>query len=205
MHIFITGTDTDVGKTVISSWLCLHTQYSYFKPIQTGIEEGSDSQSIYEITGIEPYKEVYRFEAPVSPHIAASRRGETIDPFSIALPDCPNLIIEGAGGLFVPLNQNTYMIDLIDHMKIPVILVARTKLGTINHTLLSLNALRLRSISILGVILNGTPNSEIYESIEFYGKTTILAQVPEFKEITSQTLFNLTLGSRLQALFEKKI
>lgn len=202
MHIFITGTDTDIGKTVISSWLCLQTNYSYFKPIQTGTEEGSDSQSVYALTGRMPYEEAYRFKAPLSPHLAASRQGQAIDPFSIALPDCPNLIIEGAGGLLVPLNRQACMIDLIDHMKAPVILVARSKLGTINHTLLSLNALRLRSISVLGVILNGSLNSESAESIEFYGKTTILAQVPEFKEITAQALLDLPLSAPLQALFD---
>ncbi|GFQ99996.1 ATP-dependent dethiobiotin synthetase BioD [Trichonephila clavata] len=141
MQIFVTGTDTDVGKTTISSWLCLHTGYSYFKPIQTGSTLGTDSHQMSNLTNANVYKENFVYKRPLSPHLAASLENDSINIDRINLPKTHNLIIEGAGGVLVPINKTTLMVDLIKKLAISTILVARSTLGTINHTLLSLEAL----------------------------------------------------------------
>ena len=176
MKIFITGTDTNVGKTLISSWLALHTGFSYFKPIQTGLKEGRDSSEVQRLANAKIYPESYAYNAPLSPHLAAKIEAEKIDLEKIILPQENNLIIEGAGGVLVPINDKYLMIDLIKKLGAPVIVVARTSLGTINHTLLSLEALRSRNIPIVGVIMNGEQNSQNSNAIELYGQTSILAQ-----------------------------
>lgn len=192
MRIFITGTGTDVGKTLISSWLCLKMGFDYFKPIQTG--QSTDSAQVRELSGTKIYPSIYSYQAPVSPHLAAALENEIIDPTKIVLPDEPNLIIEGAGGLLVPLNKNFLMIDLIQQLNVPVIIVAHSGLGTINHTLLSLEALRARNIAILGVILNGEINTPNKEAIEFYGKVKVLAEIPFLESISQQVLQDIPLA-----------
>lgn len=191
MHVFITGTDTNVGKTTISSWICLHTGYDYFKPIQSGAVEGLDSNIVRSISNVKIHQEKYIYQHPFSPHLAASLENEEIDTGNIHLPNVKNLIIEGAGGVLVPLNRNKLIIDLIKQSGATVILVARSTIGTINHTLLSLEALRARNIPILGVIVNGLPNKDNNEAIEFYGKVKILAIVPQLKEVTRASLIQV--------------
>ncbi|WP_339045229.1 dethiobiotin synthase [Candidatus Mesenet endosymbiont of Agriotes lineatus] len=197
MQIFITGTDTNVGKTLISSWICLHTGYSYFKPIQTGVDKDSDVVSKLANTNI--YEESYIYKSPLSPHLAASLENGSIDISRINLPKERNLIVEGAGGILVPIDQTTFMVDLIKKLNIPVILVARSTLGTINHTLLSLEALRTRSISILGVILNGPHNQDNLNAVEFYGKVQVLASVPKLQEVSKKSLMQLPLPDCLKS------
>lgn len=197
MRIFITGTDTNVGKTVISSWLALHLNYSYFKPIQTGIIEGSDSEEVARLAKVKVYPEIYRYSEPVSPHLAAKLAGDVIEIEKINLPNDENLIIEGTGGVMVPINDHTFMIDLIQKLGAKVILVARSKLGTINHTILSLEAMRLRGINILGVIMNGEENRDNKEAIEFYGKTRVLAQFPKLGIINNSTLSSIILNKEI--------
>ncbi|XGA08047.1 MAG: dethiobiotin synthase [Wolbachia endosymbiont of Xenopsylla cheopis] len=198
MQIFITGTDTNVGKTLISSWICLHTGYSYFKPIQTGADKDSDVV----IANSNIYEESYIYKSPLSPHLAASLENDSIDISRINLPKERNLIVEGAGGILVPINETTFMIDLIKKLNIPVILVARSTLGTINHTLLSLEALRARSVSILGVILNGPHNQDNIKAIEFYGKVQILASVPKLQEVSKKSLMQLPLPDCLKIIIK---
>lgn len=200
MNVFITGTDTNVGKTLICSWLCLHTSYGYFKPIQTGSREGKDSTFVKELTSCTIYQETYLYKEPLSPHLAS--RPEEIDIANIKIPRSSHLIIEGAGGVLVPINKNTLMVDLISYTKAPVILVARSTLGTINHTLLSLEALHKRNISVLGVIVSGIYNKDCCEAIEFYGNTTVLAQVPFLQEISKQSLLQIPLPPSLQTIFK---
>ncbi|MGL9725286.1 MAG: dethiobiotin synthase [Wolbachia sp.] len=197
MKIFITGTDTDIGKTTISSWLCLHTGYSYFKPIQTGGILGTDSYQVSNLTNANVYKENFVYKEPLSPHLAA------YDSIDINLPKAHNLIIEGAGGVLVPINKTILMVDLIKKLAIPTILVARSTLGTINHTLLSLEALRARNIPILGVILNGLPNQDNLEAIEFYGKTQVLASVPKLQQVDREHLMQTPLSNRLKAILKQ--
>ncbi|KLT21799.1 dethiobiotin synthase [Wolbachia endosymbiont of Armadillidium vulgare str. wVulC] len=203
MQIFVTGTDTDVGKTTISSWLCLHTGYSYFKPIQTGSILGTDSHQISNLTNANVYKENFVYKRPLSPHLAASLENDSINIDSISLPKTHNLIIEGAGGVLVPINKTTLMVDLIKKFATPTILVARTTLGTINHTLLSLEALHARNVPILGVILNGLLSQDNLEAIEFYGRVQVLASVPKLQQIDREHLMQTPLSNRLKAILER--
>lgn len=192
MNIFITGTGTNVGKTLISSWLTLHTGYSYFKPIQTGTIDGSDSNFVKELTNAKIYPECYCYPEALSPHLAAKKVGETIDPSTIKLPTTGNLIIEGAGGVLVPINYNFLMIDLIKQLKVPVVIVAHSALGTINHSLLTISALRAYDIDILGVILNGEENIDNKEAIELFGKVKVFGNFPLLTEINIDSLLNVS-------------
>ena len=195
MKIFITGTDTNVGKTVVSSWLSYHYNFHYWKPIQSGDENGvSDTDFVKKVlckkdNQIEVLDPKYLFPELLSPHLAAKMNKVSID-FSKIIPFVPSkkkLLIEGAGGIFVPLNDKFMMIDLIEVLETPVIIVARSSLGTINHTILTLEALRERDIKILGVILNGEKNSENKKAIEFYGKTKVLFEFPKLSgDLTSE-------------------
>ena len=201
MRIFITGTNTNIGKTLVCSWLCLHTGYAYFKPIQTGTTEGTDSNLVPKLAGARVYKEAYLYKAPLSPHLAAAMVDEEIDITKIILPAAKNLIIEGAGGLLVPINKKYFIIDLIAQFSIPVILVASMELGTINHTLLSLEALKARNIKILGVICSGKLNQDNVNAIEFYGNTKVLAHLPFQDCINKDRLRRIPLTANLQQIF----
>lgn len=198
MKIFIAGTDTNIGKTLASSWLCLHTGFDYFKPIQTGVIEGSDSEMVKKLSGSKVHKEAYVFKEPVSPHLAAYLENRSIDAKNIKLPSVDNVIVEGAGGLLVPINKEDLMINLIEQFAIPVILVASSRLGTINHTLLSLEALRNRNVEILGVIVSGEINQSNCDAIEFYGRSKVLAQLPYLDKISKSTLQAISLTKELK-------
>src|SRR6185436_11185500 len=180
--LFVTGTDTNVGKTILSAMLCAGLGYSYWKPIQTGTIEGSDRESVMRYAGIPESKtlpEVYRFEPPVSPHLAARLAGVRIDLASIRRPQVATpLVIEGAGGVLVPINERDLMIDLMKSLGAPVVLAARTTLGTINHTLLSIQALRNADLKLKGVVLIGEENEENRFAIEHYGSVKVLARIP---------------------------
>lgn len=198
MKIFITATGTNIGKTLICSWLLTHTHYSYFKPIQTGNICDTDSKIVASLTTAKIYPEIYSFREPLSPHLAAQRENATIDITKLILPNNPNLIIEGAGGILVPINEKYFIIDVIKNFNAPVILVASSELGTINHTLLSIEALRARKIAILGVIITGNPNLENCKAIEYYGQVEILMQFPQIAPITPRSLKNIPLPSRIR-------
>ena len=202
MKIFITGTDTDVGKTIVCSWLCLHTQYNYFKPIQTGNSEQTDSSTVHYLTKCKVYQENYSYKEPVSPHLAARLENSLIEIDKIELPNDDNIIIEGAGGLLVPINNKFFMVDVIKKLTTPVILVARSTLGTINHTLLSIEALRVRDIKILGVIMSGPKNAENKAAIELYGKVKVLACLPNFEKLNQESLQQYKLTVELQEIFK---
>lgn len=167
--IFVTGIDTNVGKTVISSILAQALHADYWKPIQTGNTDGTDSHTAKKLISnpksrIHP--EAYNLEAPVVPSHAAHLEGVEIDPSQIVLPHTPNrLVVEGAGGLMVHLRRDFMVIDLIRQLKIPVMLVSKNYLGSINHTLLSIEAIQNRGIEILGVIYNGTRTNHMRELI----------------------------------------
>jgi dethiobiotin synthetase len=193
MQIFIAGTSTNVGKTIVASWLCLHTQSAYFKPIQTGASEGLDSAKVLELTGTKIYPEVFTYQKPVAPYLAAKLEHKPIRLSKIKTTTNSNLIIEGAGGLLVPLNKHLFMVDLIKKINVPVILVATSTLGTINHTLLSLEALNKRKIATLGVVMNGPLNSYNKKAIESYGNIKVLAELPYLKKITNSSLQQIKL------------
>ena len=205
MKIFLTGTDTDVGKTVIASWLCMHANYDYWKPIQTGSIVSSDTKFVNKFLPNKTHKEAYIYQYPQSPHLAAKLENEVINIEQIMLPNSGKLIIEGAGGVLVPLNQDQKMIDLIKLFKTPVIIVARSSLGTINHTLLTIEMLRSRNIPIIGVITNGEENIENNKAIEYYGQVDVLASFPQLKRITNQSLQAITFSNKLNSIFDLKI
>jgi dethiobiotin synthetase len=188
-QFFITGTDTDVGKTIVSALLTLGLDSHYWKPIQSGIP--TDTDFIRTATGLEDthfIPERYRLIQPLSPHAAAKIDGIKIALTDFQLPDAPKLIVEGAGGLMVPLNDRHLILDLIHHLNLPVCLVTRSTLGTINHTLLSIAALRQAKIPILGVIINGQKNPSNRAAIAHYGKVPILAELEPLPAINSTTL-----------------
>ena len=191
-RIIICGTDTDVGKTIVSSFFVQGLKGVYWKPIQSGTAERTDTQTVCKILNLEPKRylpERYKFKAPVSPHWAAEKESKFIEPNNLYLPELNQLIIiETAGGLMVPLNRNWLQIDQLRVWKSPIVLVARTGLGTLNHTLLSLEALRKRNINILGIVLNGPPHNDNPKTLEQFGDTKILARLPIFKEVNAKAL-----------------
>lgn len=204
MRVFISGTDTGIGKTLISSWLALHTGFAYFKPIQTGTRDGTDSKEVKRLSNTKIYPESYSYPEPLSPHFAASMEKDKINIKKIFLPKENNLIIEGAGGCLVPLNDRHLMVDLIKKFETPAILVSRTNLGTINHTLLSLEALRARGVEVLGVIMNGENNRENKNAIEFYGHTLVIAEFPKLYKVDYEALKNIPLPQRLAQILGVK-
>tara|TARA_B100000700_G_scaffold196952_1_gene216749 strand:- start:194 stop:838 length:645 start_codon:yes stop_codon:yes gene_type:complete len=190
--IIICGTDTDVGKTIVSSFFVQGLKGIYWKPIQSGTEAGTDTQTICKLLNLKPNQyisERYKFKAPVSPHWAAEKEFRCIEPNNLNLPEIDKLIIiETAGGLMVPLNRNWLQIDQLKVWGAPIILVARTGLGTLNHTLLSLEALRSRDINVLGIVLNGPPHDDNPQTLEQFGNTKILARLPFFSEVSAKAL-----------------
>ena len=192
-QIFITGTDTNVGKTIVSAVLTLGLKAVYWKPIQSGLEPITDTNYVRKATHLDWshfLPERFLLPEPLSPHASAAIAKIQISLSDFQLPECkkPSLIVEGAGGLLVPLNQQDLMIDLIRTLNLPVCLVARSSLGTINHTLLSIQALRQAEIPIWGVILNGTKNQINREAIAHYGKVPILGELEFLDEINPVTL-----------------
>jgi dethiobiotin synthetase len=196
-RFFITGTDTGVGKTVVSALLCAALDAIYWKPIQTGTREGTDRKTVMQLAQLPRTRtipETYRFAAPVSPHLAAQRAGVRIELQRIWMPRMSpreNLIVEGAGGALVPINETQLMTDLMRHLKLPVLLVARTSLGTINHTLLSLAALRASRLSVRGVAMVGKLNRENRIAIERYGDIQVVGTVPWVKRINRAVLLKI--------------
>lgn len=196
-HFFITGTDTGVGKTVVSALLCAALDAIYWKPIQTGTRDGADRHTVMKLAQLPSNRtiaETYRFTPPVSPHLAAERAGVRVELQKILMPRIPpheNLIVEGAGGALVPINHSQFMTNLMRHLKLPVLLVSRTALGTINHTLLSLAALRAARLEIRGVVMVGKPNTHNQRAIEHYGEIAVVGTVPLLKKINRATLLNV--------------
>ncbi len=191
-RFFVTGTDTNVGKTVVSAMLTLGLQATYWKPIQSGLEPITDTKYVRQVTELDDshfLSEKFRLTEPLSPHASAAIDGVEIHLSDFQLPaiDRP-LIVEGAGGLMVPLNDRDYIIDLIKQFGLPVCLVARSSLGTINHTLLSIAQLRRYEIPILGVILNGEKNPSNRAAIAHYGQVPILGELEPLESIDPMTL-----------------
>ncbi|QHM90561.1 dethiobiotin synthase [Acetobacter pasteurianus] len=194
--VFVTGTDTGIGKTLVSACLVRRWQGAYWKPLQSGLaDEEGDTPTVKLLAG-DPlcFKPAGAFLAPLSPDAAARAEGVQIDPAQLVLPqgeaDKP-LVVEGAGGLMVPATPDLMMIDLAQRWGLPVVLVARSSLGTLNHTLLSLEALRARQIAVAGVVLSGPLNAENRETIAQKGKVRILAEVPFCAEITPDVVSEL--------------
>ncbi|MEJ5300194.1 MAG: dethiobiotin synthase [Thermodesulforhabdaceae bacterium] len=192
-RLFVTGTDTGVGKTLICAALMVSFDNVYYwKPVQTGSEEGTDTEWIRNVTGLPSERfipEAYCLKKPLSPHAAAELEGITLDPFAIVPPVVNGrLIVEGAGGVMVPLNSHYFMLDLMKFFGFPVLVVSRSTLGTINHTLLTLMALRNAGLDVAGVVLNGPLNESNKKAIEHFGKVSVVAQVEPLDTIKLDTL-----------------
>lgn len=192
-RFFISGTDTDVGKTLASTILVRGLRADYWKPVQAGTEPATDSQFVATFadqTFSTIWPERHVLKTPASPHFAAEIEGKSLKISDFECPASRNkhMIIEGAGGVLVPLNREEMIIDLIKKMKIPVVLVARTALGTLNHTLLSLEALRTRNIPIFGVILNGDHHPSNEKTISEMGQVTILGRIPKLASISKESM-----------------
>lgn len=190
--IFVTGIGTDVGKTVVSAVLTEALQADYWKPIQTGTAFGSDTEKIKRLVtnGISKiHPETYRFDAYVAPHSAAASEGKEIDFESIAAPQTNNtLVIEGAGGLLVPINEKYFMIDLIKKLEVETILVSQNYLGNINHTLLSCQALKSQGIKVLGIIFTGTENAASENTILNHAGFPLLGRINREVSITPEVI-----------------
>jgi len=189
---FITGIGTGIGKTLISAILTEKLKADYWKPIQSGDLDTSDSITIKSLISNEKtiiHPESYRLTQPLSPHLSARLDGIEIDLQKINTPATDNhLIIEGAGGLMVPLNENELIIDLIKKLNAEVILVSQNYLGSINHTLLSLNLLKQYEIPVKGIVFNGDENQETERYIQQYGKVKSLGHVPNLKLINKENI-----------------
>ena len=194
---FVTGTDTGVGKTVLSALLVAALDGIYWKPVQTGAIEGTDLDSVRlwaECPAERLLPERYRFELPVSPHLAGRQAGIRIalDDFGLPAPVATHPhIVEGAGGVMVPLNEHDLMLDLMRHFGLPVVVAARTTLGTINHTLLTLAALRGAQLSVHGVVLIGAKNIENRRAIEHFGKVRVIGHIPVLEKIHRAALLEV--------------
>ncbi len=188
----VTGTDTGVGKTVVAAMLVAGLRSSYWKPVQSGLDETTDTEMVQTMSGLADgctLAEVYRLRTPISPHASAALDGIVIDRQRLRLPEVKGrLIVEGAGGLMVPINDRILLIDVIRDWGLPVLLVARSRLGTINHTLLSLAALRAYGIEVLGVVLNGPADKVSRRAIEHFGEVRVLAEVPVLTELDAASI-----------------
>jgi dethiobiotin synthase len=205
--LFVTGTDTDVGKTVLSALLCAALDGIYWKPIQTGASEGTDRQTVKRWANLPDERTIperYLFEPPVSPHLAARQSGTTIELSQIQLPPHPEttLIVEGAGGVLVPVNETELMIDLMQQLNLPVIAAARSALGTINHTLLTVGALRGRGLDVKAVVMLGDKNEENERAVEHYGNVRVAGRVPRLESINREALLAAYRSHFDRSLFE---
>jgi len=188
----ITGTDTGVGKTVFAAGLVGALEGYYWKPVQAGLEENSDSQTVAELAGVPSSQilaEAYRLSTPCSPHGAAEIDGVAIDPARLKLPAVPGpLIVEGAGGALVPLTPGWLHADQFAAWGQPVIIVARTALGTINHSLLTIEALRSRAVPIHGVAFVGEPHQDSEAIISRIGGVKTLGRLPHLPRLDPGSL-----------------
>jgi dethiobiotin synthetase len=191
-RIVVTGTDTGIGKTVFAAGLAGALDGVYWKPIQAGVEEETDRATVLRLSGLSPERilpEAYRLRTPASPHLAAERDGIVIDPAALVLPDTDRpLVVEGAGGLMVPLNRKVTYIDLMARWNARVVLCARTTLGTINHSLLSVEALRTRGIAIAGIVFIGDENQQSERIIAELGQVRHLGRLPYLDPLTGPSL-----------------
>ncbi|MFD2232993.1 dethiobiotin synthase [Phaeospirillum tilakii] len=194
--VFVTGTDTGIGKTLVSAWLARSWRASYWKPIQSGTVEGTDPAWVGRMApGIEIIPPAVELQAPLSPHEAARRERRRIDLSTLVLPERERLVVEGAGGAMVPINDTALMVDLMVRFGLPAVVVARSGLGTINHTLMTLEVLRRRRVPLLGVVLNGQRNPANREAIEHFGGVPVLAEIQPLPAVTPAMLESLPAPS----------
>ncbi|MBT8153765.1 dethiobiotin synthase [Epibacterium ulvae] len=187
--VVVTGTDTGIGKTVVSAGLTQALGATYWKPVQSGLAEETDTQAVARLTGQPILPETYRLQVPASPHLSAEAEGVTIDPSQLTLPVGKGpFVVEGAGGVMVPLSRDTLYLDLFARWQAPVVLCARTALGTINHSLLSLRALRAAQVPVVGIIFVGETTPDVEDTICSFGAVAHLGCLPHLAEVTPKTV-----------------
>lgn len=191
-RFIVTGTDTGIGKTVFAAALADALRACYWKPVQSGLEEETDSETVRRLGRLAPqriFPEAWRLETPASPHLSARLDGVVIDPDALEPPETSSpLVIEGAGGLLAPLTLRTTFADVFARWRLPVILCARTETGTINHTLLSIEALRRRGIALSGVAFIGDRHDDTEQTIVSMGAVRRLGRLPRLDPLTPDTL-----------------
>ena len=206
-RIVVCGTDTDVGKTVVSAWLVQGLNAHYWKPVQSGLEDGGDRGRVQALLNLNPDRiepETYAFQQPVSPHWAAEQDGISLNPDDLVIPHVSApLVVETAGGLMVPLTRQWLQIDQLQRWDLPIVLVARSGLGTLNHTLLSLEALNRRQLTVLGLILNGPDHADNPGTLEQFGEIPVLAHLPPLDPLSAESLAGEWRRQDLSSKFRK--
>lgn len=191
-RVIVAGTDTEIGKTVFAAGLTRALGAVYWKPVQSGLEDETDSETVRRLAALPAERilpEAYRLRTPASPHHSAKLDGVTIDPARLSPPETEKcLVIETAGGLLVPITEHFLQIEAIARWDAPVILCARTRLGTINHTLLSLEALRARRIPVLGVAFIGEGDAPAESAIIGFSGAVRLGRLPLLDPLTPERL-----------------
>ena len=188
--LIVSGADTGIGKTIFSAALTQALQGCYWKPVQSGLEEETDSETVRRLAPECPVlPEQWRLQLPASPHLSAETEGVEIEPAALNIPHCNRpLVVEGAGGLMVPLTRSQTYLDIFTRWQQPVILCARTQLGTINHSLLSLESLHNRNIPVLGVAFIGHAHEDSEGIICELGKVRRLGRLPILDDLKPQLL-----------------
>lgn len=187
----VTGTDTDVGKTVFAAALAGHLGGWYWKPVQAGLDGGGDADRVSALSGLPPERilpEAYRLTTPCSPHRAAELDGIVIDPARLALPPQRPIVVEGAGGALVPLRDDLLMADLFARLGLPAIIVARTSLGTIGHSLMTIEVLRARGVPVHGVAFIGDAVEDSEATICRIGRVKRLGRLPFLDPLDAPSL-----------------
>ena len=188
----VTGTDTDIGKTVFAAGLAGALGAHYWKPVQAGVDPEGDKETVARLGNIPQthiLPEAYRLTTPASPHLAARIDGVEVRLDKLSLPQVDGpLVVEGAGGVLVPVSETLLMADLFAHWKLPVILCARTALGTINHSLLSIEALRSRGVPLAGIAFIGDPHEENERIIPQLAKVPSLGRLPRLDPLDASSL-----------------
>ena len=187
---FVTGIGTDIGKTVVSAVLCRRLNAAYYKPIQAGNLENLESDFIKNLVpGITIFETKYKLNNPLSPHLAAKLDNVRIDIENITLPNFKeSLIVEGAGGILVPLNDEYTILDLIKKLKLPVIVIVKHYLGSINHSLLTCEVLKQSGVEIAGIIFNGESNEESEKIILKRTQIPCIGRVPELEKLNQEAI-----------------
>ena len=191
-RFFVTGIGTGVGKTVVSAVLTQHYQAGYWKPIQSGDLAQSDSMEVGKLidTHLNIYPERFRLRLAASPHQSAAQEGLCMElsDFTLPVTDGP-LIVEGAGGLFVPVNDQHFMMDLIRQLQLPAVLVVRDYLGCINHTLLSLHVLQSANVPVASLIFNGAFNPATRDMlIKHCPEDAAIFELPDFASLDKEAV-----------------
>jgi dethiobiotin synthetase len=190
--LVVAGTDTDIGKTVFSAALVQALGAHYWKPVQAGLTDATDSDTVAALAGLDAQRivpEAYRLNTPASPHYAAEIDGIEIDPAKLSPVGLPTpLIIESAGGLMVPITRRLLQVDMIAAWRLPVVLCASTRLGTINHSLLSIEALKQRGVAIVGIAFIGEENADSEETITAFGGVRRLGRLPRLGRVDRDSL-----------------